>query len=595
MSGRQRLWIWGIAAVLLAAFGLQALLSMSRESATSDEVPHLTAGYSYLKTGDFRLNHEHPPLVKLLAALPLFGLGLDFNAGHPGWVRGDEWSFGEEFINNNRVSARTIVFWGRLPMLGLGLVLGFLIFKWSSRIYGRPAGLVSLFLYAFCPNMLANAPLVTFDVANALFTLLGVYTFHRMLLAPSIGRALGAGVALGLASATKISALNVLPICVLLSAVFFWKRPAPEVTAGRVLKRSGLALLVAAAVVALAYGVASAGAYVGSLKYFLRDIGRGGRPAFLFGRYSLGGWWYYFLAAMAVKTPLPSLILVATGVAGLVARKRAVFAEYCLVVPAVVLLAGASLSHLQLGVRYVLPVYPFLFILAGGGVSMLIRRGPAVGPAEGATAGEGEAAVRRPVAVAVAALLVWLAVGTLGVYPHYLAYFNELVGGPRNGYKCLLDSNLDWGQDLPTLADFLEGAGRPEVILSFFGTASPRTYGITYQDFYSYNSSGRAEDHVNSVRPAREVLVISANLLQCLYTADKHRYDWLKAKRPVATPGHSLFVYDITEDTDAHLRLGSMYLAGREARKAAREFERTLAIDPGNAQARQYLESMLRP
>jgi len=174
--------------------------------------------------------------------------------------------------------------------------------------------------------------------------------------------------------------------------------------------------------------------------------------------------------------------------------------------------------------------------------------------------------------------------------PHYLAYFNELVGGSKNGYEYLLDSNLDWGQDLPSLANFLDRSGRPEVVLSYFGTASPRTYGITYQDFFSYNRSGRREEHLNSLAPRREVFVISANLLQCLFVADKHYYDWLKRKRPIATPGHSLFVYDITDDGDTHLRLGLIYLGFNLLAKAEREFQRALAIDPASKQAMGYLE-----
>jgi hypothetical protein len=190
--------------------------------------------------------------------------------------------------------------------------------------------------------------------------------------------------------------------------------------------------------------------------------------------------------------------------------------------------------------------------------------------------------------------MVWYSLGTLRVFPHYLAYFNELVGGPKDGYKCLLDSNLDWGQDLPGLAEFLRQHGNPEVILSFFGTASAKAHGITYQDFFSYNLSGRREDHVNSLRPQREVFVISANSLQCLYYPDKTIYDWLKKRRPLATIGYSLFVYDVTQDSDAQTRLGVQYLRSRLGAKAERQFRRALAIDPTDQQARLHLEGLTK-
>jgi hypothetical protein len=168
------------------------------------------------------------------------------------------------------------------------------------------------------------------------------------------------------------------------------------------------------------------------------------------------------------------------------------------------------------------------------------------------------------------------------------------VGGSRNGYKYLIDSNVDWGQDLPGLRDYLEREGNPEIVLSFFGTAAPRTYGIEYQDFYSFNRSGRPERHVNSLSPAREVFVISANALQCLYFPDKRTFDWLKQREPAAVIGHSLFVYDITHDTESHFRLGVMYLSGNVLAKAERQFRRVLAISPDNQRAKDYLELLAR-
>jgi hypothetical protein len=336
-------------------------------------------------------------------------------------------------------------------------------------------------------------------------------------------------------------------------------------------------------VVLLLYHVTAIPSYLGSLKYFLADVGAGGRPAFLFGEYSNHGWFYYFLAAMLVKTPVPSLVLVCIGIV-LLARRRSIgFEEYCLLVPVAFYLLIASASRLQLGIRYILQVYPLLFIFAGGAVAGLLTGGPSM-----------QRPARRAVRVGVAALLMWYAVGALRTFPHYLAYFNELVGGPKNGYKCLLDSNLDWGQDLPGLAKFLAKQGDPEVILSFFGTASPKAYGIAYQDFYSFNLSERREDHINSADPGLEVFVISANELQCLFYRDKTVYDWLKQRRPLAVIGYSLFVYDVTRDSDAQTRLGVRYLHANLIGKAERQMRRALAIDPANEQAARCLEAIGR-
>jgi hypothetical protein len=425
--------------------------------------------------------------------------------------------------------------------------------------------------------MLANTPLVTMDVGSALFTVLAMYGLCHVVKRPTIRNTVLTGFALGLALSTKMASFNIIPAWGILAVIFVVKGRVRRPSLGRAALRAGLVFSVAAAVLVLAYRVTAIPQYVESLKYFVGDISAGGRPAFLFGQYSTHGWFYYFLAAMLVKTPIPSLILIGAACVVLVRRRRVEFEEYCVLLPAVVLLVAASASRLQLGIRYILPIYPLLFIFVGGMTAGLLGRKPAW---------------RKPTTLAVAALSLWYCAGTLRVFPHYLAYFNELVGGPKNGYKCLLDSNLDWGQDLPGLATLLKQQGNPEVILSFFGTASPKAYGITYQDFYSYNLSGRREDHVNSVNPSREVFAISANSLQCLYYPDKTAYDWLKQRRPLAVIGYSIFVYDVTQDSDAQTKLGVMYLNSNLTKKAERQMRRAILIDPANQQARRYLEGL---
>ncbi|MFZ1947624.1 MAG: glycosyltransferase family 39 protein [bacterium] len=569
--------VCGPVALLLAVFAGQCILSMLGLSATSDEVPHLTAGYSYIKTGDYRLNYEHPPLAKLIAALPLLGLELKLDTERRSWSENREWAFAEGFINHNTVPAPTMIFLGRLPMVALGVLLGLVVYWWARKVYGRGAGLAALGLFAFCPNMLANSPLVTMDVANCLFTMLTLYAFYHLLAMQTWRLAALTGCALGGALATKMTSFGLFPVMAILGVVFGLmqerRRPDPM----KLASRAAVVLAVAAAVVALTYRVTEVGQYLASLRYFVGDIAAGGRPAFLFGKYSDHGWFYYFPAAILIKTPIPSLMVMGFAVAALAKRRKLALQEWFLAVPVAFFLVAACFSRLQLGLRYVLQIYPLMFILAGGAVSAVLAAKPLR---------------RNPAALVVAALLVWYCAGTLRIFPHYLAYFNELVGGPRNGYKCLLDSNVDWGQDLPGLAKLLEREGNPEVILSFFGTAWPESYGITYQEFYSYNLANRREPHINSLDPRRELFVISANSLQCLYYPDKTIYDWLKQRKPMTTVGHSLFVYDITTDSDAQAKLGIMYCNNRLFTKGERQFRRALAIDPGNQQARQYLDAL---
>ncbi|MDA7857890.1 hypothetical protein N9A72_00150, partial [bacterium] len=138
-----------LVAVFFTLIAVQVILSMRQKSATFDEGAHLSAGYSYLKTGDFRLNKEHPPLIKMLASIPLFFLNLDFPYEKHSWIRGNEWEFSDLFIYHNRTSAEKILFLGRIPILILSLILGFFVFQWSKELYGLKSGLFALFLYTF--------------------------------------------------------------------------------------------------------------------------------------------------------------------------------------------------------------------------------------------------------------------------------------------------------------------------------------------------------------------------------------------------------------------------------------------------------------
>ena len=560
-----RTWI---AVILLAVFACLNIFSMLQESPTSDETPHLTAGYSYLLTGDYRLNPEHPPLIKLLAALPLLALNLDFNKDHPSWFKGEEWSFGEEFMYNNKTSVRTIIFLGRLPIVLIAVLLGLLVFKWSKELYGENAGLLALLFYVFSPNIIANSHLVTFDIGITFFTLLSLYGFYHFLIYPSNRNILFSGLALGLALSTKFSAINIFPMYLLLGLIYFIKEKK-AVSLAKYLTAFCLLLLISVSVILIIYRITNIGHYFDGLKFISGIVSKTGMPAFLLGKYSSTGWWYYFIVAFLLKTQLPLTIFIIATLIYSIIKKKMTTREYFLLIPAALFFAVASIGKMQLGIRYILPVYPFIFILAGKIVNINAK---------------------KPLKYFCIALTLWYILSALIVFPHYLSYFNELSGGPKNGYKYLIDSNVDWGQDLPGLKKLLEKEGNPEIILSFFGSAAPGSYGIEYQDFYSYNASGRNEAHINSLYPVKELFAISANTLQCLFFSDKSTFNWLKKRTPVAFIGNSIFVYDITADAYTHLILGICYLNNRFTEKAEREFKRASIIAPDMAEPKQYLE-----
>lgn len=268
-----------------------------------------------------------------------------------------------------------------------------------------------------------------------------------------------------------------------------------------------------------------------------------GHPAFLMGQRSDKGWWYYFPVAFALKTPLGALI--AMGFALLSnAWRRFRHAEWpLLLIPA--LYMGISLwSVLNIGYRHLLPMLPFLWVYVG-------RVGPLLSEA---TSGSR----RRWLTVGAAVIGLWLAAGTLGVAPDYLAYFSELAGGPDGGWRYLVDSNLDWGQDLPGLKAYLDGRLGARVYLSWFGSTYPYLYGLDLQyrllpSHFSYPySSDAAQSPYNPLHPEPALYAISATNLQGVGLAEGDLFAPFRELSPVARIGHSIMVYDLTSAPWGH-------------------------------------------
>jgi len=239
-----------------------------------------------------------------------------------------------------------------------------------------------------------------------------------------------------------------------------------------------------------------------------------GHPAFLMGRYSATGWWYYFPVAFLIKTPVAILVLLVLSLA-LFKRARADRGSECFViVPPVLFFIACVLGKIDIGLRYLLPIYPFLFVF----ISRLAM--PALGH-------------RKLLTPVVCLLLGWYLVSSLSIYPHYLAYFNKLIGGPSQGYRYLVDSNLDWGQDVKGLKKYLRERGIEKIGECGFYPEVLDYYGINHAPLPA-NSEG-----------VSGYVAISAMDLQCVRRDDTHAFDWLKKRRPVAQVGYSIFVYEM--------------------------------------------------
>jgi len=525
------------AVLLLALFAGLSIWEMSGDSLTPDERAHLPAGYAYWVAGEFRLNPEHPPFVKLLCAAPLLFMDLKVPpTGPPAGVTFHNYiaKFGTAFLSQG---LDRILFWGRLPVVGLGLLLGSLVYSWSRRIHGSAgAGLVSTFLLALEPTLLAHSHLVTTDVALACFTIMAFSFLWRFCEAGGDGRHLVLAVAgMGLALASKFSAVVVLPLFLLL---WFRRWPARAPAAGdrrpvadRLLAGPGPA--AAAALLGIAFIIQACYFFSPDPSLYFKGLEavRANKPvnyaAYAAGSFFVGGRWWYALYVFFLKTPLATLCVIgAAVVVCLRDRARAGGTLLFVLLPAVFYAAAVCLFADNYGVRYMIPVTAFLLVIAGRAWSLL------------------EAGRARRLAGA--ALALWLAVSVGRVSPHYIAYCNEIIGGPENGARFMHDSNLDWGQDLKRLARYQQDRNLPPLVLAFWGASRPEVYGIRYSR-WAVDTPDEADPPV-AAEPPPGVYAISVNKLIDLKKLVRlegrdPRLDWLDRFKPADRVGYSIYIY----------------------------------------------------
>ncbi len=591
--------------VLLAAFAFQAVSSIEYKCSTYDEIVHLPAGYACLKTNDFRMSAENPPLAKMVAALPLLFCDIDGGFETPEWKSGLSWMYGWALFYNSGNDLDRILFPGRCAVVVLSLCLGLLIFFWARDLYGNGAALFALFLFAFSPNLLAHGRLVTTDVAIAFFFLLALYCFQRALKKTTLPNALLAGVALGLALLTKHTAL-ILPLVFALIALARLPKGAQLLTpflktgAAKTLGQKAVVLAALFAVVfSVAYATLWAGygfrftaaldsnraafpmvkqmeeAELGKPASLLMFINRRRllpqayiagihhirttekRPSFLDGEHNLTDtghnrlntkpWPHYFIMTSLYKTPVPLLILLAAcAVTAPWMSRRAWRDEIPLACGFAVYFLFAMMSDMHIGHRHILPVIPLAIIFVSKAVNF-VRPRPGFSP------------TTILLSTGCALLCIWYAYGTVSTFPHYLAYFNEIAGGPENGAEHLTDSNIDWGQDLLLLKRYAQDNDIGKLHLSYFGSADARYYGMKCEFLCSAFEPGgappgtplsakttviRQGDYVAiSVTNLKETYPMGADIIVVIREFREHH-------RPVAIIGHSIYVFRAEKEID---------------------------------------------
>lgn len=604
-------WITSLlAGLLLLLLAVQCLLFIQANSQTNDEIAHIAAGYSYLVVRDFRLNPEHPPLVKELCALPLLFLRLRFPCG-PLWDNVEQWHVGRRFVHEQKellreqtgkegpsVSNDTILFWGRVPVLVLSLVLGGFLFSLGRDMYGVRAGLLALALYVLDPNVVTHSSLITTDMGVTVFIFLAVYMFWQYVKHPGPRRIVWLGVMIGGAAAAKFTAIWLVPIFVCLSLpLILGRTPLPErpwrfdsnLAASRskrlraIASVFGLALAAGLVILLAAYFLRGIPAIVQGLRKAVGHTGSG-HETFLFGEYAQKGWWYYFIAAFSIKTPIGTLALLGLSLYMTFVRPRedrpegALSRGIFLAIPILVILVLTAGWTINIGLRHLLPLYPFLFLFIG---KIAVWQPQAK-------------AYRLFLPLAVVSSLLWNAREAVAISPYHLTYFNQFAGGPDNGVRCLSDSNIDWGQCAKALKTYVERQQLPGIYCAIAGNSDPWYYGVRYQyvpGTKNLDTQKRRGFKLPSGIP-RELLAVSVMVLQGLHLSDHDAYAWLRSRTPIDIVGHSIFVYDITGDEIAHLQIAIACAGFKLHELAAHEARRVLEINPQNAVARSLLEKI---
>ena len=562
-----------LAGLLLLAAAMVALTwqPIHEESATADEPWILGAGYTYCKGMGFRMHPDEPPLAKMWSALPLLFMPVSLSDESRALLEGrtghhltrpwrgpfqesklvfpsgrDNWyywpwyegvRFGQVFLYGGGNDADRMLIAARLMQIALAVLTAVVIFFWTRQLAGEMAGLLGATLWAFNPVVLAHGHIVQTDGGGTLTVLLSAWSFTRFAQRPSPRHALVAGLAFGLTLTTKLSALLLLPTFVAVAALVRWQQSPEQRTMRRFVPLIPLFALSTWVVIMIVYAPhwrpapapdERQAAWLNVPLWFetfrpilippdffkavalLIGSANAGHTGYLLGEWSDQGWWYYYPVAFALKTPIALLLLTGGGLAALFRQIQARRAEELVPWIAVAMFFGlAMFNKMNIGVRHLLPVYGLLSVAVASQL----------------------APFRGLWRIATFTLVSWLAVVSILSHPFYLEYFNEFAGGARNGYRYLLDSNLDWGQDLKRLKNYL---AKHEMNLCYLAFSH-------VENEISYHGIKCPVVEADEARNLRQgTLVISATLLM------RPEWAWLRAHRqPIDRVGYTLFVYSL--------------------------------------------------
>ncbi len=469
--------------LLLASFWL-AVSSLTNDSPSMDEQNHIARGLALLRTGDPRLSLEHPPLTNSWSALPVLTVtDVQLPTDDASWGQTDGWyRFASLlFWEYNPDKVAQIVLLARIPIVSILMLMATVGYRFASAIWHPRAGLLAACCLLFDPNILAHARYSTTDIGGAATLMLALFMLWR-LWRPSASvvlgaNLLGAALALGMAFASKLSNLGFVPVFAILAMLPLFGQRWHLSTA---LRRLGLYLVAGVLSIGVVWAtfwfewgalqfedarLAMLNGVMGPMPTYWAGIERialttnTGRAAYLLGDFSDSGFPLYFPVAFLVKTPLIALLLIVSGLLFTLNFRTTRSKAFFLLIPALFYFGTTTRSGLNIGYRHLMPMLVLLYVMAAGLMPKALRR-------------ESRLTFRGFLVLVCAGGLIGSALLT---HPHYLQHFNATVGAER-GWQVLGDSNIDWGQDLLRLQQWMSANEIERVKLSYFGTADPSVY-----------------------------------------------------------------------------------------------------------------------
>lgn len=541
--------------IALVSFLILGERQIRRNSVTADEFVHLPVGLTYLKTHDFSFDRRgNPPLMRFMIALPVNKWKPIMRFGER-WKSGDFYGVGWEFMIDN--AERYVGFFraSRWMILMIGALLVIVVARVAIEAYGWWAGALAAALTGFSANVIAHSSLATLDVGLAFIFLSAQFALLEVWRRPGFWAALFCGLNIGLAMLVKYTGMTLVVFqCVCLGVVLMARMAGKRrgatafselASLKKVIPFYLIALLIALFTLNFVYGFHGTFAPLGDMQLKGKLFGSLADAAgwlrlplpsdyilgldaaqfatgkyhtfYLMGELSKDGWWHYFIVTYLVKESIPAILLFLIALFSILKMRLRAEEIFFLVPAAGIFFFYSFVARVDLGIRYLLPALPFIYVFTSRLASVDFGR------------------FTKEVRVGFAALLVWHAAGTALVSPYLLAYFNEAAGGPEGGHRYVIESNYDWGQNLVALKQYMDDRGIGRLMLRNYGLVSPQLYGI--------RSDGVP------CEPTRGLIAISPNYVNGIdpFMRREKCYEWLREYEPVDKVGYSLFIYKINQ------------------------------------------------